>query len=93
MTPSWTGGRPAVPASEAGQARHLGEMLDVFDRAGVAGAFVFEYSEPSYPRSDDGAVDLDLGSFGLVAVRRDGERYTDVPKEAFRAIADRYGRA
>jgi len=85
--------RGRLQRDEAGQARYLGEMLDVFDRAGVAGAFVFEYSEPSYPRSDDAAVDLDLGSFGLVAVRRDGDRYTDEPKQAFRAIADRFGRA
>jgi hypothetical protein len=83
--------RGQLRRDEAGQAHCLGELIDVFERVGVAGAFVFEYSEPEYPRSDDPRHDLDLGSFGIVAVRRDGDRLTDEPKAAYRAIAERFG--
>ena len=76
------------------QARYLGELLDIFQTTDVAGAFVFEYTEPEYPRSDDPRYDLDIGGFGLVAVRLqeslEGTHYTYEPKAAFHEVARRY---
>ncbi len=76
------------------QATYLGELLDTFVAAGVDGAFVFEFSEPLYGRSDDPRHDLDIASFGIVAVERtggaDGDAYRETPKAAFQQIARRY---
>jgi hypothetical protein len=80
---------------EAVQARYLDECLEELARAGVDGAFVFEYSEPSYPRHPDPRRDLDVAGFGLVAVHVDdtptGVRFTEEPKAAFAAVAERFG--
>jgi hypothetical protein len=82
------------PRDESVQARELVELIDVFAAAGVSGAFVFEFSEPEYPRDDDPRLDLDVASFGIVAVRRidvaGGRRYRDEPKAAFTEVARRY---
>ncbi|HEX6418900.1 MAG TPA: hypothetical protein VFZ77_10405 [Acidimicrobiales bacterium] len=82
---------------EAVQARYITELLDCFDAAGVHGAFVFEFSEPAYPRAADARHDLDMASFGVVAVHRDetphGVVHRTVPKAAFHEIARRYGGA
>jgi hypothetical protein len=95
----WTApDRPAVighhPRDEAVQATYLGELLDIFAATGIDGAFVFEYTEPTYPRHDDPRHDIDVGSFGLVAVEitqtADGTRYHETPKAGFHAVADRY---
>ena len=79
---------------ETVQARYLAELLDTFTAVGIDGAFVFDYSEPLYPRSDDPRRDLDIASFGVVAVEHtetpQGLRYTETPKVAFHEIARRY---
>lgn len=96
----WTD--PERPRVESGhrrdeqvQAHYLGELLDTFATAGVGGAFVFEFSEPSYPTAAEPEHDLDMASFGVMAVHvrdtEDGVSYTNVPKAAFHEIARRYG--
>lgn len=86
------GGALAVPPGllrdEGEQARYLDELLDVFVEAGVDGTFVYAYSEPGLPRSEVAERDLDLASYGIVAVDADGGRH---PKEAFTTLAERYG--
>lgn len=85
------------PRDETVQARYLGQLLDIFTATGVSGAFVFEYSEPHYSHRDDPLHDLDIASFGLVAVERtdtaEGPRYTETPKTAFHEVARRYRNA
>jgi hypothetical protein len=92
--------RPQVvgehPRDEGVQARYLEEMLDVFERLGVTGAFVFELVEPSHPRSDDPRYDVDVASFGIMAFERrpdaSGVHDVIVPKESFHRVAARYAR-
>ncbi|MFC7624322.1 hypothetical protein [Microlunatus sp. GCM10028923] len=88
---------PTVPADlvrdEQEQADYLNESLDLFARAGVHGTFVFGFSEPSLPCSDDPVHDLDRASFGIVRVLpRDDEKEPEswLPKLAFGALARRY---
>lgn len=81
---------------EAGQAAYLRELLEIFDTAGVYGAFVYLFALENYPhRPGDPRHDLDLASFGIVAVFEDrtGDTYPDMPwepKAAFTALADYY---
>jgi hypothetical protein len=85
-------GRLAVPSSlvrdEDEQARYLDELLDVFNGADVDGAFVYGFSEPGLPESDEPGRDLDLASYGIVALQPDGRRRR---KAAFELLAQRYG--
>jgi hypothetical protein len=78
--------------SEGEQVRYLTELLAVFDAAGVDSAFWFTFAGFGLPRRDDPRRDLDLASYGLVAVLDDdGTRWQ--PKESFHALAAAYGRA
>ncbi|GAB3206137.1 hypothetical protein SAMN02745673_00417 [Marinactinospora thermotolerans DSM 45154] len=85
-------GEPTVPRrlvrDEREQADYLVELLDVFDRVGVDGTFVWGFSEPALTRSDEPGRDLDLASYGVVAAHADG---TWTPKQAYHALAHRYG--
>ncbi|GAA1706232.1 hypothetical protein [Brachybacterium phenoliresistens] len=72
---------------EPEQAEHLLELLDVFDRAGVDGTFVWGFSEPALTTSDEPGRDLDLASYGIVAAHADG---TWTPKLSYHALAHRY---
>ncbi|MEV0584607.1 hypothetical protein [Nonomuraea sp. NPDC050310] len=73
---------------EAGQAREVRELLELFEAAGVEAAFVFTFALYDYPhRPGDPAADLDLGSYGLVRVL-EGRPWE--PKEAFEAVARFY---
>ena len=86
------------PRDEEVQRRYIAELLDLFGAHGVSGAFVFEFSEPTYPRSDDPRRDIDVAGFGvLAAVPRvggeAGRAYDLVPKAAFHEIARRYAGA
>lgn len=72
---------------EQEQADYLTELLDVFDRSGVDGAFVWGFSEPALTTSDEPGRDLDLASYGIVAAHADG---TWTPKRAYHALARRY---
>ncbi|OLT43220.1 hypothetical protein BJF85_03120 [Saccharomonospora sp. CUA-673] len=57
---------PALPRDEAAQAEHLAELITLYAREGVAGCFVYAFSEPSNPYSPDPALDLDKASYGIV---------------------------
>ncbi|WP_426503906.1 hypothetical protein ACPPVO_40650 [Dactylosporangium sp. McL0621] len=54
---------------EALQARRIAEDLEIFERAGVEGAFVCQYAEPMLPYSPDPRYDLDMSGFSLVRTR------------------------
>jgi hypothetical protein len=76
---------------EGEQVRYLGELLEVFDGAGVDSAFWFTFAGFGLPRHDDPRRDLDLASYGVVAILDDNG--TDWrPKESFYALAGAYSR-
>jgi hypothetical protein len=76
---------------EAEQVRYLHELDAVFDAERMTGAFWFTFAGFELPhRPDDPAHDLDIASYGLVAVRPDGSWE---PKLAFHALAALYGSA
>ncbi|MEW1912711.1 hypothetical protein AB0442_30470 [Kitasatospora sp. NPDC085895] len=82
---------PAVRAGlvrdEQEQVRYLQELLPVFEEEGVDAAFWFTWAGYRAPhRPDDPAHDLDLGSYGAVALE-DGVRR---PKAVFTALAEAY---
>lgn len=87
--------RSATPArlkgnferNEAEQATELSEMLDIFERERLSGAFAYTFANYDYPHNDDPGLDLDMASYGLVATRPDG---TWRPKESYHLIARRY---
>lgn len=89
-----SGAQPTVPRrlvrDEQEQADYLVELLDTFDDVGVGGAFVWGFSEPALTTSDEPGHDLDLASYGVVAVHPDGSW---TPKRAYHALADRYRRS
>lgn len=72
---------------EQEQADYLTDLLDVFDRAGVDGTFVWGFSEPALTTSDEPGRDLDLASYGIVAAHADG---TWTPKRAYLDLAHRH---
>ncbi|WP_342379934.1 hypothetical protein NVS55_10310 [Myxococcus stipitatus] len=79
---------------EAGQARYLRELLEVFDTEGVDSTFVFTFALHDHLHRPDGAPqeDLDLASYGLVRVLDQGRgvTYPDMPwepKAAFTELA------
>jgi hypothetical protein len=82
---------------EAGQARYLADLLEVFDTEGVDSAFVFLFALDNFPHRPDGDPrdDLDLASPGIVKTLEDrhGETYPDMtwePKAAFTTLAQYY---
>ncbi len=84
-------GELQVPASlvrdERVQADYLDELLGVFARAGVDATFVWGFSEPALPRSEDIVRDLDAASYGIVAPTGGSWQ----PKQAFQTVARWYG--
>ncbi len=80
--------RERAVRDEGVQADYLDELFDVFGAAGVDGVFVYCFSEPAFTCSDVPARDLDLASYGIVAVTADGRWQ---PKQAFGVVARRYG--
>jgi hypothetical protein len=95
------GSSRSVPADlvrdETEPVAYFDELVDTFERAGVESAFWFSFAGYELPhRPDDPSHDLDRASYGLVAVLEDrrGTRYPDMawePKQAFDAVAARYG--
>jgi hypothetical protein len=80
---------------EALQAREVLDMLAVAERAGADGAFVFTFSTPALPGSDDPIRDLDLASYAIVRSHPGvpGARYPDLdwtPKALFDGLAEYY---
>ena len=87
-----------VVRSEHTQARHLTGLLDVFESMGLYAAMAFEFLTADAPhRPDDPRHDLDMASYGIAKAIRDrpDDPRSDwhwEPKEAFHALARRYGR-
>ncbi|MFI5605838.1 hypothetical protein [Amycolatopsis sp. NPDC051903] len=83
---------------EPGQARYLGELLEIFAEEGVDSAFVFLFALHTHPHRPDGDPrdDLDLAGGGIVKVLegKNGTTYPDLPwepKVAFATVAECYG--
>jgi hypothetical protein len=83
---------------EQEQVRYLREVLPVLEAEGVDTAFWFSFAGYELPhRPQDPAHDLDVSSYGLVAVLDGaaGARYPETswePKAAFDALGQLYGR-
>jgi hypothetical protein len=83
---------------EEWQAHKLVENLSVLDKAGVDGAFIFQFISQITPYSDNSRYDLDMASCSLVKYYDDGKHgttYPDMawePKESFRATANYYAK-
>jgi hypothetical protein len=77
---------------EQEQVRYFTEVLDVLEAEGVDSAFWFTFAGYNLPhRPGDPIHDLDMASYGAVAMHEDGVAWD--AKAVFRAIADRYGAA
>jgi len=74
---------------EATQARYLADLIDVYERAGVHGCFVFTFAMPDFPHDTDPRHDLDMAGFGIVKVPAD-DLSAWRPKLAYDAVAQRY---
>ncbi|WP_344275864.1 hypothetical protein [Actinomadura napierensis] len=78
----------AYVRDEQEQVRYLRELLEVFEAEGVDGAFWFTFAGFALPHDPaDPARDLDMASYGVVAMAPDGTRW---PKAAFHALAAAY---
>jgi hypothetical protein len=81
---------------EQEQVRYLHELLEVFETEKIDSAFWFSFAGFELPhRPDDPDRDLDLASYGLVAILEQGHgsTYPDLawePKLAFHAVAEAY---
>lgn len=87
----------AVPArldadyvrDEGEQVRYLHDLLAIFEAEGVDSAFWFTFAGFGLPHRDDPRTDLDLASYGAVAMLDDsGASWR--PKEVFHALAAAY---
>jgi hypothetical protein len=82
---------------ESVQADYIAELLDLYEREGVHGAFVYEFIQPESPHDPDPRYDLDMASYAVVKVYPpDSDKPYETtgywePKEAFGAIAGRFG--
>ncbi len=79
---------------ESEQARYFRELMDVYDAEGVDAAFWFSFAGFALPHRDDPARDVDMASYGVVAVsdlRFDGSQ-TWEPKQAFHAVGEDFAR-
>jgi hypothetical protein len=77
------------------QAEYLRELLDIFAAEGIDSVFVNTFARYDLPHRDNPREDLDLASYGIVAVLEDrlGHTYAGMPwepKAAFTALADHY---
>jgi hypothetical protein len=74
-----------VLAGEEEQVEYLSELVEEFNRIELAAAFWFSFAGFALPhRPDDPEHDLDLSSYGLVAVDDDGHWE---PKQVFGKLA------
>jgi hypothetical protein len=95
MIVKWLAEQPSIKPGHARdeqvQADYLTELVDVYERTGVHGAFAFTFAMPDFPhRPEDPKHDLDMAGFGVVKVSPgDGSQWT--PKAAFHALARIYG--
>ncbi|MGW4031223.1 abortive phage infection protein [Streptomyces sp. NPDC004838] len=84
--------------SERTQADYLTELLSVFESMGLYAAMAFEFVTPDQPHRSEPRYDLDLASYSIVKAIKDdlgdpASAWHWEPKEAFHALARRYGRA
>jgi hypothetical protein len=88
----WFAANPHIrgdhPRDETVQARYLRDLIDLYEKEGVYGCFVFTVAMPDFPHRDDPGLDLDKAGFGIVAVNETNPRR---PKAAFYEVAERYG--
>ncbi|MEV2212486.1 abortive phage infection protein [Streptomyces sp. NPDC050997] len=83
--------------SERVQAAYLTDLLDVFESMGLYAAMAFEFVTADAPhRPDDPRHDLDLASYTITKPLKDrpddpSSDWHWEPKEAFHALARRYG--
>jgi hypothetical protein len=87
--------KPNIVRDEETQARYLTEMVSIYKRNNVTGAFAFAFSEPSNPYSEKPEHDLDVASFGVVKITSNPDTYTNKleawePKRGFSALAESY---
>jgi hypothetical protein len=91
----WDGATPVrltgdYVRDEAEQAAYVRELLEIFTAAGVDTVFVNTFASYHLPRRDGARADLDLASYGVVAVIEDRLGGTDLPwepKAAFTTLA------
>ena len=73
------------------QVRYLNELHAIFDAEGVDSAFWFTFAGYRLVHRDEPRADLDMASYGVVALLDDdGTQWR--PKKSFRALADLYAR-
>jgi len=70
------------------QSKYLLELLDIFEKEVVPGAFVFTFISYNYLYNDDSRYDLDMASYGIVrSMPGTGAGYYKgmpwIPKESF----------
>ncbi|HEX5401843.1 MAG TPA: hypothetical protein VFX16_06035, partial [Pseudonocardiaceae bacterium] len=75
---------------ESVQVSYFTELLDVFEPAGVHGAFWFTFAGYESPYDPDPRLDLDMASYGVVKIHKGGPWE---PKQLWHAMARRYDRA
>jgi hypothetical protein len=76
---------------EGEQVRYLHDLLGIFDAVGVDSAFWFTFAGFGLPHRDDPRLDLDMASYGVVAIL-DENGATWRPKESLHALAAAYTR-
>ncbi len=78
---------------EGEQARYLVELLSLYEEEGIDSAFWFSFANYDKPRREEPSRDLDLASYGVVAVLDpDGGDGPWVAKQSFAALAGHDGR-
>lgn len=97
----WRKPQPEVTSelkrNEDEQAEYIAELLDIYVRENVAGAFVFQFIEPVNGYDEDWRYDLDRVGYGIVRVRGEdsGHPYSSgyrEPKKAFHVVSEKYAR-
>jgi hypothetical protein len=87
--------KPGHRRDEGVQADYIEGLVDLYREEGVHGAFVYAFSEPRNLHTDDPRSDLDMASYGVVAITH--RETADAPeqwrpKPAFDRLAAAYAR-
>ncbi len=97
---NWKKPKPQIKGSyirnEEVQAQYIANLIEIYERENIYGAFIFTYMEPTNLYSPDPRYDLDMASYGVVTAY---PKETDLeapklpfrPKKAFEEIARLYG--
>ncbi|MFN8256048.1 MAG: hypothetical protein U0W24_10195 [Bacteroidales bacterium] len=70
---------------ETVQAEYITELLDIYNREKVTGAFIFDFYSQRYVYNENPEKDLDMASYAIT--KSTGEN-TWEPKESFRKVAE-----